>query len=672
MTREEARDRIRAGLPVIDYLKKSKYGNYCCPVCNSGNGRNHTGAVKVYQDTNTWHCHACNAGGDIFDLLQAINGTDYNGALEAGANALGITIDGARGPQSGKTADLSHEKMTDNNSYLNGEKVQQNDPQEPQDAPPPIDNTAYYKECAARLLQSPEALAYMNGRGISTDTLKRHYIGFDPAADPAGSGHPAPRIIIPTTEAHYIGRSIDPNTPKAFAKLNNKGASPGLFNVKALYLNGNGPVFITEGAIDAMSIEEAGGAAVGLNSTANAKTLVKQLEQRPTTASLIISLDTDAAGRKRSGELLQDLQGIGVECIERDICGSYKDPNEALCRDPEQLRAAVAAAQAAVDPLDAFLKTIQTRHFEPHKTGLPFFDDLLSGGMIDGTTMILTAPPAAGKTTLCLQLAAAMANKQTPVVYLNLEMSNEQMLAKAISCKLAAKDKYYNATKILQGYNWSETDKRNIGEAIEEYRKTTAPYLSFKPQSIGNSLEEILEYLNNLGEAAEKKGGHAPVVILDYLHIIETPSHYDIKDSIGKIVYGAKRYADNHKTVAILISAQNRESTKRKNPSMTDARDSSNIEFSADYLLSLQAVDKEDREPKRLGDRSLQRPNRYRRMKLFLLKNRFGPCNIYADINFDAAANYFLPEQSPIPFEDDEEIPGQVDITQIQTPRKRL
>lgn len=386
----------------------------------------------------------------------------------------------------------------------------------------------------------------------------------------------------------------------------------------------------------------------------------------------IICLDNTAEGRKRSTELLSFIQEMHIKCITWNLCGKYQTPKEAAAADPAQfekeIQAALKAAEAAriPDDLDAFLDRIQTRRYEPHTTGLQFFDDLLSGGIIDGTTTIVQGPAATGKSTLCLQIAAAMATNKTPVVYLNFEMSNDQMLAKAISCQLAAAGKYYSTTRILQGYTWNTDARETITTAVNKYRETIAPFLTFKPDAVSNDLDAVLDYLQKLGEAAEKAGARAPAVILDYLHIIDTSKRIDTKELIKQVVYGVKRYAAKYNTFAFLISATNRDANKRDTnkketekkdaPKMADARDSSNIEFSGDYVIALQAVEETDKEPQRLGDKTAPQTTEWRRMELYLLKNRFGKAKLYTEVQFNMAANYFLPVEGFTPDSGEQQI----------------
>ena len=59
---------------------------------------------------------------------------------------------------------------------------------------------------------------------------------------------------------------------------------------------GDEPVFVTEGAFDALSIIEAGGNAIALNSVANDRLLLTALRERPTNHPLLLCLDNDSAG----------------------------------------------------------------------------------------------------------------------------------------------------------------------------------------------------------------------------------------------------------------------------------------------------------------------------------------------------------------------------------------
>ena len=63
---------------LINYIKeitKESKGKdqYICPFCNSGTGRNGTGAFTYNPEWNTYHCFACGESGDIFTLYAKFN-----------------------------------------------------------------------------------------------------------------------------------------------------------------------------------------------------------------------------------------------------------------------------------------------------------------------------------------------------------------------------------------------------------------------------------------------------------------------------------------------------------------------------------------------------------------------------------------------------------------------
>ena len=311
MTQNRLKDSIRESFDCAKYLKKSKgTGMFCCPVCGSGCGPNGTGAVHYYANSRRWYCHRCRTLGDIFTLYELEHGVDFNTALRALAEQLGTSVE----PHSTKPARKCPPA-----------------PAPMQSGSAPKDLSDYFAECRARL-HDPAAVSFLSGRCISIETAETYGLGFDPDSNPAGSRYPRPRIIIPTNRFHYVARSIDPDTDPGYRSLNNKGAAPDLFNRQALYAPGNEPVFVTEGAFDALSIIEAGGSAIALNSAANGHLLLSALRERPTNHPILLCLDNDETGWVACANLSGQLHDLGVGfrdvCVE--VCGEAKDPSESL------------------------------------------------------------------------------------------------------------------------------------------------------------------------------------------------------------------------------------------------------------------------------------------------------------------------------------------------------
>lgn len=329
MDRMTLKEEIRQHFDCREFLKKSSGCSlYICPKCGSGSGQHKTGAVKYYPDTQRWYCHRCRTLGDIFTLYQLVYGVNFNTALRDLAAQLGTAVE----PHSTKPARKCPPA-----------------PSPAQSGSAPKDLSEYFAECRARL-HDPAAVAYLTERGISLETAERCGLGYDPRADPAGSHRCCARIIVPTNCFHFVARSIDPHTQSAYRVLSN-GASPALFNRQALYAPGDEPVFITEGAFDALSIIEVGGSAVALNSVANSRLLLAALRERPTNHPLLLCLDNDSAGWEACANLSEKLHADGV-CFRdvcADICGAFKDPNAALQADRKAFFKAVQRLKMEVE-----------------------------------------------------------------------------------------------------------------------------------------------------------------------------------------------------------------------------------------------------------------------------------------------------------------------------------
>lgn len=317
--------------------------------------------------------------------------------------------------------------------------------------------------------------------------------------------------------------------------------------------------------------------------------------------------------------------------------------------EAEEYNKASTDMQATFD----FLSIVRSDKFKPYQTGLKWMDDLLGGGFIRQSLILLLAAPGTGKTTLCQQIAETIAEQKQDVIYLNLEMSREQMIAKAISARLARKEKkYYSAKKILQGFSWTPEEEDIIRNAIVDYIGTSYPYIKYNPEDVGSDLDKIISYLQREGERAKAAGKDAPLVIVDYLHLISSSRNMDVKELIKLTVTRLKNdYAMKYDGVVIGIVATNRDAASSGRITMHSARDSSNLEYTADYQISLNYYDIDTGKvssdnPEEMAKLQLEP---YRRMILRVLKSRFDQPGKTANVYFHAETNTFYGEGEWMP-----------------------
>ena len=686
MDREQARQEIRSLVSCIPYLEKSKSGLYCCTYCGSGKGNRGTGALKLYK-TNTWTCHACNKSGDVIDLYQQQNGADYNTALSLLAGEIGITIDPYRPTAAADFAPAAEIDRVERPQTAENEAQRVNIPPAQEKPAEGLteategnpDFTAYYQECRRRL-NDPAAVKYLQGRGISLETAAAYWIGYDPAADPASAPgamgeeykpHPCPRLIIPTSKAHFVGRRIDGQ--REFDKVNAKGSSPAIFNSKALYAQEVQEIFVTEGAFDALSILEAGYTAIALNSAGNFDALIKQLEQRRTAATLILCPDNDtdpqtaARVKKEFATLAAGLQRLNISHITADINGGYKDANEHLTGSKEAFLEALEQAQrqTAAKPdntayyIDALMTGEIERFKNDKKTGFANLDRE-AGGLYAGL-YVLAAISSLGKTSFALQLADQLATDQTndrgetipgnDIIFFSLEQSRLELVSKSLARRTVTKDsggqlqfeKAVTSLAIRKGYL-----PQQVLQAAKEYKAAVNDRISIVEGNFSCNVSFIGDYIRQY----IRRTGNRPIVFIDYLQILQPADdtrRQSTKETIDSTVTELKRLSRELDLTMIVISSVNR--ANYLTPiDFESLKESGSIEFSCDVLWGLQLQCLNGAEFEKAGDKVKEKREivkkakaaNPRKIELSCLKNRYGIANYSCYFNYYPANDLFI------------------------------
>ena len=584
MTREQARQEIRSRYN--EYLRPAKKkGTYICPLCGNGSGEDGDGMQISSKDPERVHlkCFKCSFYGDIIELIKQEKGLASDAeAFAAARSFFNVTIDGQEDP--GKV-----------------QKVQ------PVQEAQKVDYLPYMQQMAANL---EAAEGYLSSRGLSLDTARRFLLGYDVRFSQGTGGKYWRALIIPTSRNSFVARNTAADADKA--DRYRKAGEVSLFNSKALHNAEKRPVFITEGELDALSIIEAGGMACGLGSTSNTRKLAEYLKEKPTESTLLLALDNDEAGKKATEDLEKKLTeagkkaGIDFEAVT--IYGSAKDANEALCGDPDGFRAAIQAAEAKHRPgaamVQSFFQAISSRKYEPMPTGLEPLDDVIGGGFIRQTLVMMGAAPGMGKSFFAQQLFEGMAQQGHNVLYFNLEMSREQMLARSFARLARTREgATMTAMDVLQGYRWTEAQRATMERIKAVYGAEIAPHMAYNPGGSTAQLDTILEQMNSAAQRAADAGKEAPLVVIDYLHLLRGDKREDVQTTIKRAMDAFKGYAMRFNTVVFIILAFNRDSNKGGKVNQESGRDSSSIEYGADLMLGLNFAKVEDNTDSELAEK---------------------------------------------------------------------
>lgn len=613
---------------IKDYLRyyvesitdKSKGGSYICPLCGSGTGRNHTGAFNIDpKDPTRWKCFKCEESGDIFDLIGKYeNIPEYTDQLARAREILGDTP-AVRSEKRGKTMQQEAER----------------------------DYSAYLRECAERI-SDERAQAYLTSRGLSGEIAKRFKLGYDPHYKGETGKLKWQALIIPTSSGSFVVRNIDPNNPDRYRKTG---------EARPLNLDTIGkaekPVFIVEGEIDALSIMEVGGEAVGLGSVSNKNKLINYLKEHKPSQPLILALDNDEAGERAQEELRADLQRLKIEFCEAKISGGYKDPNLALTNSREAFTSAIKEAELeAVGILEAkkeaekaeYLKSAASTYIDGFmsdiienssnrviSTGFRNLDKALDGGLYPGL-YIIGAISSLGKTTLALQIADQIAQQGRDVMIISLEMARSELMARSISRltflhEVNTRGKIQNAKTfrgIMSGaryekYSTYELD--TIDAAISDYKKYASHVFIY--EGIGDiGVEQVKEIVQQHVSVT----GNKPILFIDYLQILAPYDQRSTdKRNTDKAVLELKRLSRDFEIPVIGISSFNRDSYKegsgnKGRVTQADFKESGAIEYSADVLIGLEFVSAGTKD----YSEKVEKRKEPREIRLVVIKNRNG------------------------------------------------
>ena len=639
MDREQAKNEIRSRWKEL-YSADKKGKGIICPLCGNGSGKDGDGIRENPKSRMRGGliCFKCGFSGDVFDLIQQEQGLIFPDALKSAADSLGIVLD-------------SYQDQS-NTEILN----QAPEPAIPTQSVP----TDYTEELRQYQAQLQKAIPYLQARGIRFETASAYGLGYapewrSPTALRSGKNPPtSPRLIIPTCQHHYIARDTRielTKNQKKFSKMNE--GTPEIFNQSALYDKNKDKIFVVEGAIDALSLIECGADAIALNSTSNADKLIAMLQERPTRSILLLALDNDDGGRKALKTLRDGLQRLNISYVAVDICGQYKDPNEALTSDKSSfigfINQAKVQATAKPDSVKSYIDLImggEIEEFQASKERRTGFSNLdaESGGLYAGLYCV-AATSSLGKTTFCHQMADQLAMVGEDVIFFSMEQSRLELVSKSIARMTAQQNMASAVTSlsIRKGYLPVYVQK-----AALEYRNAVSDRLSIVEGNFNCNISFIGEYIRQY----VRRTGCKPVVFVDYLQILQPSDEskgQSTKETVDSTVTELKRISRELNLTIFVISSVNR--MNYLTPiDFESLKESGGIEYTCDVIYGLQlqclnsdlfsnSMAKIKEKRKKIRDEKARNP---RKIELVCLKNRYGIANFSCYFDYYPANDLFV------------------------------
>ena len=388
--------------------------------------------------------------------------------------------------------------------------------------PSPGANTAPKRLIEQSAEHRAQALPYLEKRGITTATAERFKIGYAEHFELAGTREP--RIIIPYPGAeppYFVARRLsaagDKDGKKYLYPPKNIAGDKPLFNLPAL-TSGEKAVFITEGQIDAMTLEQQGGAAVASNEESQIINAIRT-EKDLTAQIFIIIPDDDRTGKNKAFAKIEALKKAGFQAYIYRIPEGYHDVNDFFLKAGADAFAAwIASAKC---PLLQYCVDFADVQDDPPELPPLLIHDILRCG----EKMLISGPSKAGKTWFLIQMALDISTghawygyqcEKAPILYLNLELKTNAFRKRIIdvSQRLGLRVDY----KIFHVVNLCDLEKqykddlgRLIFSIIELARAIKARAIFIDPiYKCGledeNSAKDVSKFCRLLDEMTDETG----------------------------------------------------------------------------------------------------------------------------------------------------------------------
>jgi replicative DNA helicase len=331
--------------------------------------------------------------------------------------------------------------------------------------------------------------------------------------------------------------------------------------------------------------------------------------------------------RVRELELIRRVIASSIANIERAY-GETEDFDDFMERAENEIFSISSdrfseCASPIKKSIDSAVNTIQLiRNHRGESMGLisGFTDlDRITFGFKPSEMIVVAARPSLGKTSLAMNIAENVVlppkgRSPAGVLFFSLEMSSEQ-LAFRMLCGRAG----VNMSKLHDGFV-SNRDYENIYTAAKKLQ--SAPL--FIDESTNLTVLEMRAKARRMC-SREKIG----LIIIDYLQLIGGDNRLSREQQIAEFSRGIKLMAKELKIPVIVLSQLNRESEREKRqPKLSDLRESGAIEQDADLVLLLARQANSDEHGGVEAENEVQSGNNTVLRDLIVAKHRNGPIGV--------------------------------------------
>lgn len=361
-------EEIKSKLDIIDvvnrYIPLKKRGRHhvaCCPFHNEK-----TPSFTVSPELQIFKCFGCGKSGDMFTFVQEFERVDFKDALEDLAKLAGVKLT--------RSQNFSKDELLKRRLYLLNEEV-----------------SKFYHFILTSHPLGKNCLDYLTNRGLKPETIKLFRLGFSPSntklitnyltkkgftiAEMIASGsfgqsqyHRGQmydrfqdRLVFPLIDSRekvigFSGRILPSSQNQNLAKYINSPETPIYHKSQTLFgihlaresVKKKNSIIVVEGEFDMISPYQAGiQNIVAIKGTAFTPEQLQLI--RRFTDTLILSLDSDFAGNNAARKSIELADSMEFDIKVVNLSSEFKDPDEAVKKDPQIFQNAVDSAVPVYD-----------------------------------------------------------------------------------------------------------------------------------------------------------------------------------------------------------------------------------------------------------------------------------------------------------------------------------
>ena len=674
-------DYIRNRYPFKMSGKRLRFNK--CPFCNGGD------CADIFKkgDYEQFDCKQCGKKGSIIDFYGYENNIDAQ--TNEGKSQIINELCKAYGIDNNTNTQEAKQKPSTELIQAKIKTIKQHEDNKIKK----YDFTDVVDRLHKQLLESPEGMNYFLDRGLSEDTIKRFKLGYEPKGiNEALKDYPelhyykdlaecypyfvpmfkegVCEYILPRQDIKILDKKLQEGELYKTDKEGNKRDYPKTMNLKNVPTTiynfdeamKNELVFVCEGWCDALSLENEGYKSVALNSVTGISKFINMIQEVKDYQSktYVIALDKDTSGAKARAELEQKL--LDLKCRVKHLYPEgegVKDINDMLLKDEKSLLYSIIKIEQEIQEendkiltqnscyshLNSILnKFISNKDRKLLSTGYSKLDATLGGGLYN-SLYVIGGISGLGKTSIVLNILENLAKKEQDVLFISLEMSREELVAKSLSrfTRETVDKRFtpmdYPSQRDIQNGNF-DMEAPYFQEGLINYTEASK-HIFIKEANFNYNTELIREDI--IKHKALR--GKAPVVVVDYLQVLPCLKDYgDDKKNIDFNITELKRISREFDTPVIVISSIGRQYYKK--PIDFEAfKSSGNIEFTADVVIGLQysfMADIGNKQENQIQEMYQEAKAKYpREVQTVILKNRNGSIGEYTNFIYEPKYNYF-------------------------------